>query len=394
MVLCWSRHQFLRAYLDQKRTTLLWGHVAAFRYFEGVPWKIVYDRQRTITSVVIDGEPLVEEKFQSFAEHYGFDVFICKAGDKERKGKVERPFLYFETSFLPRRQFSSLEDLNRQISGWLDGVESPEEGNHRRHGTTDELPYERWLEEKRYLLELPQVDLLARRIEERVVEKDATISVDGTRYTVPARLVEKGVRKLWVSIAEEDFAVHAPSGEVVARHRIERDKKLVINEEHYKGVGRRERRERQSAQERELSERFPSGVKFLCALKSTLRSIAPIHLREILALAARYRRQEVEAALARALQDGTATAGYVRQILERRHPTGHLGQIALETPKGLALGAVDPGAADGYEAIFERAQRDGTAGDGTSRRRGDEDDSGGGDGDDEDPKDDSMEVER
>jgi len=41
MILCWSRHQFLRAYLDQKRTTLLWGHVAAFRYFEGVPWKIV-----------------------------------------------------------------------------------------------------------------------------------------------------------------------------------------------------------------------------------------------------------------------------------------------------------------------------------------------------------------
>ena len=84
--------------------------------------------------------------------------------------------------------------------------------------------------------------------------------------------------------------------------------------------------------------------------------IAPIHLREILALAARYRREEVESALARALRDGTPTAGYVRQLLERRHPTGHLGQIALETPKGPALGAVDPGAAEGYDAIFAREE--------------------------------------
>ena len=57
MILCWSRQQFLRAYLDQKRPTLLWGHVAAFRYFEGLPWKIVYDRQSTITPFEIDVVP-------------------------------------------------------------------------------------------------------------------------------------------------------------------------------------------------------------------------------------------------------------------------------------------------------------------------------------------------
>jgi len=129
----------------------------------------------------------------------------------------------------------------------------------------------------------------------------------------------------------------------------------VIVEEHYETSRRgkrREQRERRSAQERELIERFASGAEFLRELVTTLRSIAPIHLREILALAARYRREEVESALARALRDGTPAAGYVRQLIERRHPTGHLGQIALETPKGLALGAVDPGAAEGYDAIF------------------------------------------
>ena len=242
MILCWSRQQFLRAYLDQKRPTLLWGHVAAFRYFEGLPWKIVYDRQSTITPFEIDGKPIVHEKFQDFADHYGCEVFICQSGDKERKGKIERPFGYFETSFLPRRRFHSLEDLNRQIEDWLGGVEFADEGNRRRHGTTNEVPYERWLEEKPFLLELPESDFLPRRIEERHVEKDCTISVDGTRYTVPARLVETGVRKVWVSIGEEDFVVHDPKGEVVARHQIQRDKKLVIDEEHYKGIRRAQQR--------------------------------------------------------------------------------------------------------------------------------------------------------
>jgi transposase len=355
LILCWSRLQFLRAYLDQKRPTLLWGHAAAFRYMGGVPWRIVYDRQTTITPFDIDGRPIIHEKFQDFADHYGFEISICNRGDKERKGKVEKPFAYFESSFLPRRRFESLEDLNRQIQDWLDGVEFPQEGNHRVHGTTNEVPYERWLEEKPLLLELPETDLLPRRIEKRVVEKDCTISVLGTKYTVPARLVESGVRDVWVSIAEEDFVVHDPKGEVVARHRIERDKKLVIDEEHYKGIRRRKRSLHRGELEEEFLKRFSGAEQFLRGLKATLRSIAPIHLREILALARRYRREEVEEALEGALRDGTTTAGYVRQTLERKHPTARIGEIVTERPKGLALGAVDPGSAEGYGAIFEGA---------------------------------------
>ena len=281
---------------------------------------------------------------------------ICRAYDKERKGKGERPFDYFEKSFLPRRHFESLDDLNRQISDWLNGVESPDEGNARRHGTTGEVPRERWLEEKEYLIELPTRDLLPRRIEERLLAKDATISVDGTRYTVPARLVEEGVRKVWVSIGEEEFAVQDKTGEVVARHAIQRDKKLVIDEAHYKDIGREARRVRQSREESELVARFSRGQEFLDSLRATLRSIAPIHLREVLALSRRYRPEEVEAALERALEDGTTTAGYVRQLLERRHPTGHLGQIDLEKPRGLTLGVVDPGSSGGYEGIFGDAK--------------------------------------
>lgn len=354
LILAWSRYQFFRAYLNQKLPALLYGHVAAFHYFEGVPWKIVYDQQRTITPYAIDGEPVLTEKFAAFVEHYGFGVHICAPGHKERKGKIERPFQLFETSFLPLRTFASLEDLNRQLIDWLDGVEDPEEGNHRVHNTTREIPYERWLEEKAYLYELPATDSIPRRVQKRRVWKDATISVEGNRYSVPARLAERRDRTVWISIGPEDFLVHDEKGAIVARHELRPERGApIILESHYADLQRRRNRGRQPELERQFLKRFPGGEGFLHALKEALGSIAPIHLRKIFALARRYRVQEVQAALWKALADDTPTAGYVTRILSVRHPTGHLGDLYREPPKGLSLGAVDPGNTNGYEAIFE-----------------------------------------
>ncbi len=358
LILCWSRYQFFQAFLCQKQASLLHGHVAAFKYFEGVPWRVVYDRQATITPCEIAGKPIIHESFQHFADHYGFEPYLCLPGDKERKGKVEKPFQLFESSFLPLRTFHSLEDLNRQLRAWLDGQEDPEEGNHRRHGTTGEIPYQRWLEEKKFLYELPQTDLLPRRLELRDVNHDCTISVLGNLYTVPARLVEKGVRSVWISLGPEDFLVYDKKGELVAKHQLTHDKgRLIIDEAHYKDIKRRKAPLRQSELEQQFLARFPAAGDFLTALKETLQSIAPIHLREILSLARRYRAGDMEEALATALSHGTATAGYVRQILGRKHPTAHLGETHQEKPRGLSLGPIDPGDAGGYRLIFEEQER-------------------------------------
>ncbi len=359
LILCWSRQQFLRAYFDQQRSTLLHGHVAAFRYFEGVPWRIVYDWQKTIASFEIDGRPLLSDDFRAFSEHYGFEVFLCAPGDKERKGKVERPFYYCERGFLPHREFESLEDFNAQLRRWLDGGEDPEEGNRRKHSSTQEVPHERWLQEKEYLYPLPKTDLLHRHVETRLVEKDCTVSVCGNRYTVPSRLVENGLRKVWVSIGVTDLLIHNQKGELIAEHLLSEDKgQLIVNEEHYAELRKRRRHTSTPELERQFLERFSAHKRFLEELKRNLRSIAPIHLREVLTLARRYRREELEAALERALTDGTATAGYVRELLSRERPTGHIGVMSDEMPRGLSLGSVDPGSPDQYGTFFGESVED------------------------------------
>ncbi|MBI4582880.1 MAG: IS21 family transposase [Planctomycetes bacterium] len=350
LILCWSRFQYFRAFPDQKLSSLLYGLVAAFRYMAGVVWKIVFDNQKTITPFWIEGKPVINDKFAEFAAHYGFKVHVCFPGAKERKGKVEKPFDYFERNFLPTRKFESLEDFNRQLLDWLDGIYDPKEGNHRIHGTTNEVPYQRWLEEKRYLYELPATELLPRRIEERQVAKDCTLSVLGTLYTVPPRLAGK---RVWVSIGDEDLLVYDEKGEMAAKHTLSAQKGgLVIDERHYQEIRRHQHGMPLPEIERQFLERFPDSKDFLNALKLTLRSVAPIHLREILSLERRYRREEIAMALKIALWEGTPTAGHLQKVLSRRNPHGELGELRQELPKGLRLGPVDCGDSDGYEGIF------------------------------------------
>jgi transposase len=356
LILCWSRFQFFRAFRDQQFNSLVFGFVAAFRYFQGVPWKVTTDNQKTITPFWIEGKAIITDKFLEFSKHYGFEIEICRPGDCTRKGKVERPFDFFEKAFLPGRTFHSMEDLNDQIQRWLDSVDFPEEGNHRVHGTTGEVPYERWREEKEYLYELPATDHLPRQVEVRLVAIDCTISVLGVRYTVPVDFAQK---KVWVSIGERDLLVYSEKGEVVAQHELSTRKGgVVINEEHYAKLRARQRPVSLPQIEREFLGRFPSSRRFLDELKKTVRSVAPIHIREILALARRYPARDVERALQRALSDGTATAGYVRQILEITHPMGLLSDTGREPPKGLTLGPIDCGSPEGYDGIFDTPKED------------------------------------
>jgi transposase len=56
---------------------------------------------------------------QAFRGVLGAKVLICKPGDPEAKGLIERFHDYLETSFLPGRAFTGPDDFNGQLSAWL-----------------------------------------------------------------------------------------------------------------------------------------------------------------------------------------------------------------------------------------------------------------------------------
>ncbi|MGN7472440.1 IS21 family transposase [Brevibacillus sp. SAFN-007a] len=144
MVLGYSRMMYVEFTEDEKLETLIGCHLRAWQYFGGVPQSCLYDNMKTVVSGRDDKSGVIwNERFARFASHYGFKLLSCKPYRARTKGKVENGVGYLRKNFWSRiRTFTGLQDLNEQARHWLDIV-----ANCRVHGTTHQVPTERWKEE-------------------------------------------------------------------------------------------------------------------------------------------------------------------------------------------------------------------------------------------------------
>ena len=150
VVLGYSRLLWLQFSPRQTMATLMRGLEAAFAYFGGVPRELLFDQ---LKAVILDdqrphgGRVLENPEFLRFAAHWGFRIRACRPYRAQTKGKVERPIRYMRQSFLYGRSFAGDADLNAQALAWLDQIANP-----RVHGTTHEVPRERFERAERAVL--------------------------------------------------------------------------------------------------------------------------------------------------------------------------------------------------------------------------------------------------
>lgn len=109
------------------------------------------------------------------------------------KGKIERFFKTVRTSFLPEADTSSLDQLNRSFSQWL------ENGYHqRKHSGTGMTPFDRFTRKLACIRKAP--DNLKdhfRKAVYRTVARDRTITLDGKLFEAPVLLIGKRVLLLY-----------------------------------------------------------------------------------------------------------------------------------------------------------------------------------------------------
>lgn len=359
-----SRKTHVRFYLDERESTLLEAHVHAFEDFGGVTRRGVYDRMSTVVLGTIgkDRKPLWHPRFIDFTRYYGYEPYLCKVADPDRKGKDERIFLYLERDFLLGSVFESFDDLNAKAKLWQGEV-----ANRRIHGTTRKVPDEAWEQERPFLIALPDSRYPAYHEELRKVGPDSVISVRGTDYTVPARLAHQNVS---VHLYSDHFEVVGPKGQIAFSRRYVSDAErgqLVIDPMHYESVSRRAPLPGGSVAELEeaLLTRFP-GLDELCAgIHLRMKSLAHVHLRALWRLADRWGDEPFAQAAARAQTYRRFDAQAVRRILEREHPLPDEEPEAPLTAAArvlLALGNVEEGSLDDY-AHLDGTQTDPDAGD-------------------------------
>jgi len=354
-LLCASRKLHLGFYRDERQATLLEALVCAFTYFDGVARRVVLDNMATavLGRLGPDRKPLWHPRFAAFVAHYGFTAFACRVRDPDRKGKKEKSFRYLWDDFLKASEFASWEELQARCRVWLD--ETPEVGNLRVHGTTRLVPNQEYDKERPLLIRLPEHRFPVHEEGVRGVDQDATISIHGTRYTVPAALA---LRSVGVRLYAGHFEVLGPQGQIAfSRRYVEGDQKgkLQIDPTHYATVPRgRSARSGERLDEAFLL-RFPDLAPLADGLKHRMKALAPVHFRALLRLPDRYGEAAFVAAARRAQDFRRFDAGAVARILEREHPLVAEAPASPLDGKGPALlGEVEPPSLDGYGQLDDR----------------------------------------
>lgn len=150
VVLGYSRLLWVQFYPRETMRVVMRGLEAAFAYFGGVPRELLFDQMKAVIlhdDRPNDGKLLENPEFLRFAAHWGFRIRACRPYRAQTKGKVERPVSYIRRNFLYGREFLGDADLNAQALTWLERT-----ANVRIHGTTQEMPRERFERDERAVL--------------------------------------------------------------------------------------------------------------------------------------------------------------------------------------------------------------------------------------------------
>lgn len=305
-LLAYSRRQYLHFTKTQDMETTLREHIHAFRHLGGVAATCLYDNMKVVVTRWEDEHPIYNARFLAFATHYGYQPRACRPRRPETKGKVERPFLYVETSLLNGRTFRSLEHLNEVTRWWLDNV-----ADVRVHRTTKKRPIDAHAEELPRLLPLPPHDYDTSRVVYRLVEQDGFVRYLQNLYSAPWRYLGQTVP---VRINEQELTIYNLRIEPVARHIL-----FPAGVTGQKRCDPSHRPPRDQHKQLELlREQFAqwgeTGKRFLEGLLAKHRHGKALAAR-VLSLTRSYRQQDVLAAMERAVRYQAFSLASLERIL-------------------------------------------------------------------------------
>jgi len=221
-----SRRIFPVAFPRQRLQEWIAGHEMAFQHFGGVPDRIVVDNAKAMVLSHTREAIVWNPTYADFAAYYGVRPWACAPYRPQTKGKVESGVKYVQRNALAGKRFASWDALNAWLLEWATTI-----ADCRVHGTTHEVPRARFAREALTPLgsRPPYQWAPVRR---RIVAADALVSVAGSRYSVPARLVGTTVQ---VHESAAGFAIqHA--GTIVAEHRRRPRQQVVMDPAHYAGL--------------------------------------------------------------------------------------------------------------------------------------------------------------
>jgi transposase len=210
LVLAHSRYLFMQYYPCFTRFEAKTFLSAAFAFMQGNARRCVVDNTSVILAAGSGADAVIAPEMAAFSRMFGFEFIAHRIGHADRKARVERPFYYIETNFLAGRQFKDWEDLNVQARNWC--IEVTNKKEKRALGMSPQIAY---VQEKPYLVPLPEVLPPIYEHVRRIVDSKGFISLENNRYSVPEKLINKQLdvykylNEVRIDYQHKEVAVHA-----------------------------------------------------------------------------------------------------------------------------------------------------------------------------------------
>lgn len=213
-ILGWSQYAYVEAMKNQTIEEFIAACENALHYFKGVPLAIVPDNLKSAVIKASKHEPILNENFKAFADHYGIAILPARSRKPQDKAHVENMVkLSYQKIYtnLPEKEIMPLEELNTQIRQHLAALnDSPFTG--KECSRTDQ-----WMMELSSLHPLAQSGYEMRKIKQVTVMKNGHVYLneDHHYYSVPYELIGKKLKMQYSRSVVDMYEQY----ELVATHK-------------------------------------------------------------------------------------------------------------------------------------------------------------------------------
>jgi len=305
-----------------------------------VPWVLVFDNMKTVTSGRdTAGQPLWTPALRQLAGECGFHPQACDPGAGNQKGSVESLVKWVKGNFLAGRVFSDDADLRDQVEAWQEGA------NTRPSSATGVPPLARLVEEAAQGGTLPTTAHDDGLLLTGQVSAEALVAVLGNRYSVPVAHVGAPVT---VRVHRERIRLWRDSA-CVADHRRAPDggRQRLIDPAHFAPLFPRKPRAQVMLYRDVLCGLGGHAPVFLAALSRRHRARLREEMLAVYALYEQFGADNLRAAMALADEAGTYSAAALALRLDAPRA------VPLPLP-ALALPGVPPQAeVDRLLSVYE-----------------------------------------
>lgn len=332
VVEAFSRMLYVRFTHSQNQSALHGGLLDAFTWFGGTPEELVVDNMVTAVVERLGSMVRFNENFLEFLRILKIIPYACNPKAPYEKGKVEAGVKYLRQNFWPLRSFTDLNDVQRQVKGWLDTV-----ANVRIHQSTRQRPVDRFLKVK--LRPLP--DLLPNGQEtcSSLVHKDFAIRFDGNAYTAPPWAIGK---KVTVKADQRVVSLYLKDKRIAVHQRCWKRKARIETPSHQEQVRKLRKKLWHDQQVAAFVSLAPVAIEYLQHLVDTRQPVKK-HVKRLLILKDRYGTESLIRAIKKSMAFNAWGADYVENILHQQmapkndHPpvrlkNKHLNRIRLNQP--------------------------------------------------------------